>query len=221
MSESTWGEGESTPPPKKKAIPTWLWFCGGGCLLAVIAGIIGITLLVSWAKDAVQQATDPEVQWPKLEQVLPYDQRPPELDLKFGWSVGVNMYYFDDSRGYAAILIGLPMHDERERDKMMNPNTSTGFMGVGNRKDATAGKVAVQGRSLDVLRFHHMGGSASSGGPSGAPKVGSGPSVMVDLTKDTDPGLLFLQLVRLHSAEPVSDEDIQTFLKPFHVGPDR
>src|SRR5678816_768095 len=30
MSERTWGEGESAPPPKKKGIPAWLWFCGGG-----------------------------------------------------------------------------------------------------------------------------------------------------------------------------------------------
>ncbi|MBL8859026.1 MAG: hypothetical protein JNL28_11005 [Planctomycetes bacterium] len=216
MSESTWGESDSMPPPKKKAIPTWLWFCGGGCLLAVIAGIVVVTLLVSRFKGSF----DPEVQWPKVAEVLPYDERPSELELKFGMDLGINMFVFDDSRGYAAILFSIPMRDESERDKLMDPNES-GFLGMGQRKDAQASKLMVQGRELEVLRFHQMSDRNKSGGQGGAPEVGAGPSAMIELSKDTDPGFLFLQLVRLHSTEPVPDEAIQTFLKPFHVGPDR
>ena len=216
MSESTWGESDATPPPKKKAIPTWLWFCGGGCLLAVIAGIIVVTLLVSKFKGAF----DPEVQWPKVAEVLPFDERPPELQLKFGMDMGINMFVFDDSRGFAAILFSMPMRDENQRDQLMNANES-GFMGMGARKGAQAGKIKIQGRELEILRFHQMSDKAQSGRAGSSPKVGSGPSAMVDLSKDTDPGFLFLQLVSLHSTEPVTDEAIQTFLKPFHVGPDR
>ncbi len=216
MSERSWGEADSAPPPKKKGIPTWLWFCGGGCLLAVVLAIV----VVTWAASKLAGSTDPEKQWPKVAEILPYDERPPELDLKWGSDIGMGMYVFDDSRGYAAILMHLPGGGSADRDKLMNPDAETGFMNFGKRKDAKASKLKIQGRELDVLKFHQMSdaGGESSGG---APKVGAGPSALVDLTPEGEAGFLILQLVSLHSKEEVSDEAIETFLKPFHVGPVR
>lgn len=216
MSERSWGEADVAPPPKKKSIPTWLWVCGGGCLLAVVLAIVLGTLLVS----KFSASTDPEKQWPKVAEILPFDQRPPELDLNWGSDIGMGVYVFDDSRGYAAILMHMPSGGRGEREKLMNPDADTGFMNFGKRKDAKVSKLKVQGRELDVLRFNQLA-DQSGGSSGGAPKVGAGPSAMIDLSKDESGELLILQLVSLHSKDAIGDDVIETFLKPFHVGPVR
>lgn len=215
MSDRSWGEADSAPPPKKKGIPTWLWFCGGGCLLAVIIGIAGMTWLVS----RFSGSTDPEKQWPKVAKILPYDERPAELDLKFGFDLGMEMYFFEDSRGFAAVLIHMSMASDKERRQLMDPESEQGFMG--KRRNARLSKLNVQGREIEVLRFEHLGGGPSGESSSGAPTVDSGPSAFVDLTREEDSGFLILQLVRKHSSEEIENEDIVRFLKPFHVGPVR
>jgi hypothetical protein len=91
----------------------------------------------------------------------------------------------------------------------------------GQRKDARAAKVTVQGRELDVLRFQHIGGTEGGGSAPGTPQVDSGQAALVDLTPDDQTGFLILQLVRTHSNEEIGNEDIVRFLKPFHVGPNR
>lgn len=209
MSESTWGDADSTPPPKKKTIPTWLWFCGGGCLLAVILAIAG----GAWVASRFSGATDPEKQWPKVAEILPFDQRPSELELKFGLDLGMQMYYFDDRRGYMAVLMHMGLGGRHERDQFMNPD---GGMG---RKEAQAGKITVQGRELDLLRFQHMGKQGDA--QPGTPEVNDGPAVFVDLTPEGASGFTILQLVSLRAPGPIADEVIQEFLKPFHVGPVR
>ncbi|MDZ4772107.1 MAG: hypothetical protein SGI72_03135 [Planctomycetota bacterium] len=216
MSERSWGEADTAPPPKKKTIPTWLWFCGGGCLLAVVGAIIAATLIASYFKDV----GNPEVQWPKVAEILPFDERPPELDLKGGGGfMGLEGYVFDDSRGYAAILMVFPLGQRADRDELMDPTKDGGVMGVGSRKDATASKLKIQGREVSVLRFHQM--SDTSTGSKGMPRAGAGPSALIDLTKEGASKFVILQLVSLHSKDAIGDDVIETFLKPFHVGPVR
>jgi hypothetical protein len=214
MSERNWGEADSTPTPKKKGIPTWLWFCGGGCLLALVLAIVAGYFLVS----KVAESANPEKQWPKVAELLPFDERPPELTLLFGINFGMGVYTFTDSRGYMAVLMHMPMGGAKDREKLMNPDSDMGFMG--KRKDARASKLKVQGRELDVLHFQHMGGG-SGGAEAGQPKIDKGPAVMIDLTKSDQSGFLIFQLVRVHSDEPIGDDEIISFLKPFHVGPVR
>lgn len=215
MSERSWGEADSAPPPKKKSIPTWLWFCGGGCLLAVIIGIAA----VAWLASNVTFSTDPEKLWPKVAEVLPYDERPPELEPQFGFDMGVGMYYFRDKRGFMAVLFHMPVAGDSDRDKFMNPESEVGFMG--RRKDAHASKLKVQGRELDILRFQHLSGNSDGPSSKDAPEVDSGPAAMVDLTRDDQSGFLILQLVRTNSADAIGDDEITRFLEPFHVGPVR
>lgn len=214
MSESTWGDAEAAPP-KKKGVPTWLWFCGGGCLLAVIVGIV----FVVWLASSVKDWRDPEKQWPKVAQVLPYDERPPELTLDIGIDMlGTHVFSFHDSRGFIVALMSLPNAKGSDRDKAMDPNAKTGFGPFGARKDAQSSKLAVQGRELEVLRFFQM---AKGSETEGEPESGAGPTALVDLTSQGEGGFLLLQLTRTNGTEAVTDEEIQTFLKPFHVGPVR
>ena len=71
MTETNWGESEA--PVRKKSIPTWLWFCGGGCLLALIVSIVGGVLLFQKGKQMYEEGQDPEIQWAKVAEVLTYD----------------------------------------------------------------------------------------------------------------------------------------------------
>lgn len=217
MSETTWGEGEVLPPKKKK-VPTWLWFCGSGCLLAVVLAIV----LGAWFASKFKDALDPEKQWPNVAEVLPFDERPRELDLKWGSTIGMDMFVFIDERGFAAILMRFRPSDGAEvRQTLMNPEYKGGFMGMGDRKGLEAGRIRVQGRDLEVVRFHQMEGEGGSGGQPGAPRVGDGESIMVLLTPPEATEPVVLQLVRSAGEGPITDEDVQRFLKPFHVGPDR
>ena len=61
---------------KKRGIPKWIWAsCGCGCLAVVIL----VAISAFWLKGVVEEGTDPEIQWPKLQKVLPYEERPADL----------------------------------------------------------------------------------------------------------------------------------------------
>ena len=70
-----------TEEKKTRFLPTWVWGCGGGCLLTVALAIGGIF----YFNRLVLRGFDPEVQWPKLAKALPFEERPEGLELRFGW----------------------------------------------------------------------------------------------------------------------------------------
>lgn len=213
MSETSWGENEA-PAPKKR-IPTWLWFCGGGCLLAVVLAIVVAALGVKFFKDAM----DPEKQWPHVAEVLPFDQRPPELHLIAGNTIGADFFVFQDDRGFAVAIMRLRGGNPSEgRRRIMDPSEKGGFMSMGARRDMVVGKIHVQGRDLDVLRFHQ---EAPHGKDEEESAGRAGPSIWVDVTPEGGQYPVLVQLTRIRSDEAIGDEDVQKLLKPFHVGPDR
>jgi hypothetical protein len=82
-----------------------------------------------------------------------------------------------------------------------------------------AGHVKVQGRDLQVLRFHQNAGQDSGDQSSAGRHAGEG--VWVDVTPVGGSDPVLIELIRMTGNEPISDEEIQAFLEPFHVGPDR
>ena len=107
--ELEWG-GEEPAPKKKRGclLPTWLWACGGGCLLLTL--LIGAGLF--WGVGQVKNLVDPEVQWPRLQKVLPFDERPEGMQMITGMQMfgmenytlmdlerglQISVYYFDDN----------------------------------------------------------------------------------------------------------------------------
>ena len=69
MSDVDWGsEGKELPKPKKR-VPLWLWICGGGCLLAIIAAVALAIFVFSKASRMMNQ----DEQWAELAKVQPLD----------------------------------------------------------------------------------------------------------------------------------------------------
>jgi hypothetical protein len=220
MAETTWTEEQPTGP-KKKSIPTWVWFCGGGCLLAVLLGVIAI----GFGFRLINQARDPEVQWAKLAQVLPYDEPPPkEMTLLMGMHLVGDQYTFHDERGFQVQFQNHPGKDGTEGRKNMFDAEHPKFpqnMVAFKFTDLQPGTIQVQGRELRILRMRmELAGALNKMIPE-KDREGMGSMAFVDLTPEGRDGMLIAQFTRMEGTDPVSDEEIRTILKPFHVGPDR
>ncbi len=215
MAEVTWTEEGQGAPPKKK-IPTWVWFCGGGCLAMVVLAIVAGGLVFNFAKKVI----DPEQQWPKLAKILPFDERPANLTMQagmqIGMGVGMEQYVLRDA--VQGLQLQIQHHSgesgaaQREQlfgsDKPAFPQN----MLVMKFEDMQPGVVEVQGRDLRVIRMRMelVGGKQTLGS-----------MMMVDATRDGDPGMLFLQVTREGNSAPITDDDLRALLKPFHVGSNR
>lgn len=227
MSEANWVESDAAIPPPKKKLPTWLWFCGGGCLL----GVILLIAVVAWGASKIKEATNPEKQWAELATVLPYDQRPPDLEIEFGVKRSLfapieHLFIMKDSNGFMIILMHFGEGEAAGvRNQLLNPKFDGSFMGIGGRKNLVAGTLNVQGREIPVLRFSQQARSKGDEEHSiigSGRNTGRGAAAIIDLTPVDDPKPLVLQMMRVTEDEsPVSDDDIRAFLKNFHVGKDR
>ena len=221
MSETDWGaEGESAP--KKKTIPTWLWFGGCGCLALVILGVLALGFAFSKAKEWGSV----EKQWPELVQALPCDERPPELDFLFAVHIGMDVYIFKDARGYMAIfMIAKGKNADDLRKTQLNPEFKGGIPGIGTggRENLEPAEVTVQGRVVKGVRFYQTraGHHKEESTPESGAADRQGHSLVLDVTPAGHDGLVLLQLVRVAGEDPIRDEEVQAFLKPFHVGDKR
>ena len=213
MAETMWSE--EAPAPKKRRIPTWAWFCGAGCLVALILAIVASVFAV----DFFNKSRDPERQWQRLDAVLPYDERPAGWTPAFGVDMGMfgfDMVTLTGPRGEMALLMQLPEQDaEKSREQMFDETFSGSFMGMGGRSEMQKGEIEVQGRTLRVLRFY-QGPKGQGGG-----NQQTGASINVDLTPPGQVRPLILQLIRTGSQETFTDEEVVEFLRPFHVGTGR
>lgn len=221
MAETNWTE-EAPSAPKKSRVPTWAWFCGGGCLLALIVGGVLTFLGVNFIKSA----TDTEAQWANLAKVLPYDERPAGVDMRVGFSLGIEQYQMHDVPHGLQITIQKMggTQGAEQRRKMFDPEHPQfpQDAGVVKFQDLKVSKIEVQGRELPLMRMRvELAGFMKSILPKEATQEGMGATALIDLTREDEPGLLFLQMIRLKGEEPISDEEIRTFLEPFHVGPKR
>ncbi|MFT7486068.1 MAG: hypothetical protein ACI9F9_001921 [Candidatus Paceibacteria bacterium] len=207
-------------PPKKKGIPSWLLFCGSGCLIAIVLTVIGGFLLFEQGKKMI----NPDLQWDKMEQVVEMDARPHELRIMFGWNLGMDVWMMRDKRGYIVAVYDFGESDADSRDEIFGENFSGGGLpGVNKIEDTALGDVVVQGRTLLIQRFMNSGGvDFGNGGASGG-----GAGCFVDITPEDDLGFTMLFMMKDPSKneedvnEPISDEAIQALLTPFVIGPDR
>jgi hypothetical protein len=222
MPETAWTEDEA--PPKKKGIPTWAWFCGAGCLAIVILAVA----MIGFGAAALKHATDPEAQWKRIAEMLPYDSRPVEMTPTFGMGINVGQQMeqvqIQDSRGYMLTLQRHRGRDAAESRRKMFATERPEFpqdMGFMKFEDLTVGTVEIQGRAVHVIRMRmEFSGVFKKMVPNDAQER-MGSMLFADLTPEGDPGMLMLEVIRAGGTEPVTDEELNAILKPFHVGPKR
>ena len=213
--EVEWGKEEVAPVKKRGCLlPTWLWGCGGGCLLAIILSIGGGIYCVGKVKKAI----DPEAQWAKLDKVLPFDERPGGLELMFGWSLGLEYYILMDvNSGYMVSVYYFDSGDAEEgREAFFNPEVEAGVMGVGERKDEELSTVLIGSRERKVMRFNQSNVDFQFGGAE-ANTANSGYSAVVDITSEEDPGLLVVMFMALNGQAEIPDEDLVHFFDDFYI----
>jgi len=223
MSDAQWGDEEVAP--KKKSIPTWIWFCSGGCLLMVVVLVIGGLFIANMAKDAI----NPDVQWPKLNEFLPFDERPSELELTVGMSIlgQQDQFTLMDKRGFTAQLQVVPGSTGANMLRQMFDSEEpklVGNIGVINFESVQKGTVNVQGRELRVVRMVMSMGNmmkAIPGVDEEEIQESASHIVYIDLTPEGEGGMMWLQYTRRGQGEPITDAEIQAFFEPFHVGSDR
>lgn len=219
MTETQWAE-DSPGKPMRKSLPKWVWFCGGGCLLALIAGLIAVVLFVRMVKNA----RDEKVTWPALQQVLAYDERPPTMHIELYTSVGIEQFVMRDDRGFQ---LQLQLHKGASGDrarKQMFEGTTPEFpadMGVMKFEDMRKGEVEVQGRVLPVVRCKlQFSGFAKSMVPKEAQDQ-MGDMLWTDVRPEGQSGMYLLQITRHGSSGEITDDELRELLAPFHIGPKR
>jgi hypothetical protein len=201
MADVEWGEEQETPR-KKKGIPGWVWWgCGGGCLVVTLIAVAVVVAGTFFFRGAI----DPEKQWPRLAEVLAYDQRPEHLSLEFGMGIGADQFHLvDHAAGLRAALIQYPSSASSEYKQTMDPDF--GVMGLGKMVDARTGTLEIQRREVPFVRFERV---------KPEPEGAVGPGIRLDLTGETGkPRTLELRKLRV---EPLGDEEVLAFLSCFDV----
>jgi hypothetical protein len=215
MVDANWGAEEA--PSKRSRIPKWLWWCGGGCLVALVLAVAAGFWLFKLGKQLVEEGRDPEQQWPKLQRVLPFEERPAGYQLTWGSTLLLETYALLDPEGRIGIVMRFRESQAASVEaQMMNPDYSGALLGMGGRKDLSTLKVVVQGRELEALRFYQEQGQDMDG--DGRPDQGH--TIVVRLTDEDAVAPVVLQLFTPGEGGlvPPTEDDVRAFLAPFHVG---
>jgi hypothetical protein len=236
MTETTWEGEASEAPPKKKGMPKWLWFCGGGCLIMVVIAAIGAFFVVR----SVQEMVDPETQWAQLSEVLPYEERPdyeiigiPFMKFIPGFDGMWTLMVQHDTSGSIMAFSGGEVSAEDLFDPEQNEIDFGELTGNMGQHDFEVGTITVQGRELTIARFrsHSLeGDDPPAGEEEEEEKEGGGfldqitkkAVARVNLTpEDEVERVVVLEYAKQGTLERVSDDEIIDFLEPFLIGPER
>jgi hypothetical protein len=217
----TSNEQRSAPTPRT---PKWVWFLGGGCALALLVGIGAVLFTLRF----VSRARDPELQWPKLAAILPFDEQPA------GWTLtGLPLSESDGE----VFTLRVPDGDEqivvshypaaeapafrKAHFEEVELSANAPIIGPVGRFDPVLSKLAVQGRELDVLRYYTTPELAEK--PEGLlgaiQEAAATANAAIDLSPDPAGDLIVFEVRRQGERRPISDEDLLRFLAPFRVGP--
>lgn len=197
-------------PVRKGGFPRWLWIgCGCGCLtmllLAVAAGV------GSWMM--FKDADDPDVQWPRLREVLHFDERPEDLTLIVGVKVFSlhEEYHLRDYEDDYSVVIRSSGDDGQVR-ALMDPNASTPGVAVegGERLERE-----IQGRSVQVLRFDSLDGNVPFLGAEAKAELEQGPGLRFLLPREGSD--VVVELRSGEDGEPVPDAVVEDFFEHFDV----
>jgi len=204
--------------------------------MVVLGGLLAFVAAMKF-----KEAMDPEVQWAKLEQVVPFDEPHPDLTIAsvpfMSMVPGFEGMWtlFDDTGRSAVIMVFAGSQKEEIEEGMFDPEAGemdfgawTGNMG---QHDFEVGTVNLQGREVRCARFRSFpqteGEEPPAEEPEGEREVGIKDAmkkavIRLDVTpEDRDDIMIIVEYSKVMTLERVSDEEIAEFLAPFHIGPDR
>jgi hypothetical protein len=214
MTEVEWGsEGKEAPKPKKK-VPGWMWFCGGGCLLALIAGIVMVVAGVLFTREAMDQPK----QWDELRKVVGVDEPDPEgiliIDLSFTPGVENAWQLSGGDASQAVIMVfsgDVARTLKSEIGSGEGGDTIRATVGLLGSSEMSGGTTTLQGREFPTLRFTPEN-----------PGIVNPPTVVLDASAEGSDQAMLLIYKKVKSQESgISDEELASFFAPFHLGPDR
>jgi hypothetical protein len=210
MSEGDWSsEGAALAQPKRR-VPLWVWGCGGGCalflLVMVVLGFFGFRF--------VRKAMDQDLNWAAIEEVLPVVERPANY-MVVGFPMrfdGVRMWFLESADNSHQVVL---MHAEPGEDA----EATRGELFHSGAPGTQRGVLAVQGRTLAVLRFDSQGATGGKGGPLEdlMMRFAEGAMANVDLTSPDSADLLILMYNERGSGAQVDDDELIEFLSHFRI----
>lgn len=195
-------------------IPRWLIYTGCGCVLLIVLAIGGLYFGGRYINEKyIQPGLDAEVNWPKLQEILPFDQRPAGTELQFTIEIaGVQLFILAQG-SLQVMVIHLPEAEGKgTKDALTDPSSYKGFMGMGERRNAEKFAITIQGVERNGMRFIQDGVRGANGNQVGA-------SAILDMSKEGTLRPLLVQLTRTDgSEEPLTDDEIHRFFEAYRVG---
>ena len=228
-----WGTEANVPVKPPRRVPTWAWFCGGGCLLALIVMVALAIAVFSWGKEMA----DPDKQWREVEQVLTVEKRP-EGEI-FGMKVPFqDLRVISLQQGGTKIdfMIAGGAQGEELREQFLDPSAEMNFgplLGNMGRYEPQEVTLSVQGCELKGMRFITQPRSAESetevpldenGDPrdlefSEATKLAMRQStVALDISPEGGTKVVILQYSHMGTLETIEDSEVIEFLAHFKLG---
>lgn len=220
MSETQWAE-DGQDKPMRKQLPKWVWFCGAGCLLALIA-VVGI---VWFGVQQGKKFMDTELGWTELQQILPADDVHPQhvahalpnpmMTMVQVVGPGPTMLQFQQHKGHDA------EKTRRELFESEKPQFPENLV-VMKFTDLEKMDVVVQGRSLHAFKMKsEITGFMRTIAGKEADKADQY-MILLDVTPEGRADeLVLLTIQRAATLGPFTDDDLAEQLAPFHIGPNR
>jgi hypothetical protein len=197
--------------PRRRA--RWPWYLGGGCALGCLVAVVVGIFAFSAAADLWERSLDPEVAWERLDEILPHEQRPEALEPVFSldlFGMSDTLTFADGRTGLIAVLVHDAEGDAEGRERLMDPERTTGVAGVGGLRDAVAGTLVVQGREVAAMR----GAGRAVAGDAATSQL------WVDLSEEGGRFLVLMLLLEGADRE-VPEGAVEVFLEPFDVWGER
>jgi len=197
--------GDVAEASSKKGMPTWLFFCGGGCLIAVILTAVGGFFAVQFVKDMV----DPAVFWPKVDSLVTVDSPMPErFQPVMSISVaGTQQFQFLDKDTLLLVQVFSPPSSEEagfESNLFQEDPSFPGMM----LEHQDNGVMTIQGRELPFVEAK-------------SDLIATKQRVLF-LNATTDGGeLVIMSFIHDDGSRAIPREDVSDLLQVFHIGPDR
>jgi len=168
----------------------------------VVAALVitGVILLLEF-----RTLSSPEGAWPRVADLLPYDEEPVGWEVQAGmgysrWTGYAQFFFVDDADNFS---INLRLQVDLDKLDLLLAEDQIG------RTVTASGTLVVQGRELRYVDFESTGDDGHYRGRT------------VDLSHADAPDGMLIDFLREVAGPAITDEDVQRELAPFHVGPDR